>query len=254
MVIDYACGSGHFLTEYMDLEQNIIKNINKSKFSKAAQRELEKGDYEWAENYVYGIEKDYRLAKTTKLNTFLNGDGSANIINADGLAPFYTYEDDLYSSTSDNGKFNLVIANPPYSIDDFHITMNKKSSECFTLWNSTMGNNIECLFVERTAQLLKTDGNGYAAIIIPDSISFTNNAFFENTRKLLFEKFRIKAILNCTGKCFAAKDETTKILFLQRRKDGDIQNINLLINNFLKNGIDFTFEKQVDVIHKYLAM
>ena len=254
LVIDYACGSGHFLTEYMDIEQNIINAIDKNKLSKAAKRELEKGDYEWAENYVYGIEKDYRLAKTTKLNTFLNGDGNANIISADGLAPFNTYEDDLYSPSNDNGKFNLVIANPPYSIDDFHITMDKNSKDCFSLWSNSMGNNIECLFIERTAQLLRTDGNGYAAIIIPDSISFTNNVFFENTRKLLFEKFRIKAILNCTGKCFAATDVTTKILFLQRRKDSDIQNINLLIDDFFKNGKDFTYEKQTNVIHKYLEM
>ena len=32
----------------------------------------------WAREYIYGIEKDYRLAKTTKISTFLNGDGDAN--------------------------------------------------------------------------------------------------------------------------------------------------------------------------------
>ena len=33
-----------------------------------------KNNYLWAKEYVYGIEKDYRLAKTTKISSFLNGD------------------------------------------------------------------------------------------------------------------------------------------------------------------------------------
>lgn len=31
--------------------------------------------YSWASSFIYGIEKDYRLAKTTKVSCFLNGDG-----------------------------------------------------------------------------------------------------------------------------------------------------------------------------------
>ena len=48
------------------------------------------GEFEWAKDFVYGIEKDYMLVKTTKISTFLNGDGDANIIHADGLDNFYS--------------------------------------------------------------------------------------------------------------------------------------------------------------------
>jgi type I restriction enzyme M protein len=44
--------------------------------------------YEWARDHIYGIEKDYRLAKIAKVSCFLNGDGLANIIHADGLDSF----------------------------------------------------------------------------------------------------------------------------------------------------------------------
>ncbi len=257
LMIDYACGSGHFLTEYMDIEQAIINEIDRSKYNRAVRRELgdknqHDTDYVWASKYVYGIEKDYRLAKTTKLNTFLNGDGDANIVNADGLAPFNSFDTSsaLYSTSSDNRRFTFLVANPPYSVEDFAKVMDVSSPNIFQIWQSNMGDNIECLFVERAAQLLK-DG-GYAGIILPDSLSFTNEDLFSNTRKLIFEKFRIKSVVNMTGKCFAKTSVNTKILFLKRRPDRDATDARNLVDGFFKNFRDFTFEGTGNVVHTYL--
>jgi type I restriction enzyme M protein len=93
-VIDYASGSGHFLTEIMDEINQYIKFIvndkNYIKGGKNARDEFDSycNNYKWAKEYIYGIEKDYRLAKTAKINTFLNGDGETNIIMGDGLDDF----------------------------------------------------------------------------------------------------------------------------------------------------------------------
>ena len=48
--------------------------------------------FNWAEKYIYGIEKDYRLTKTAKVSTLLNGDGLANIFCDDGLNNFSKYK------------------------------------------------------------------------------------------------------------------------------------------------------------------
>ena len=88
--IDYACGSGHFLTEVMMYSDNILKKVDGNYLS-AKQFENYNSwinGYRWAGEFIYGIEKDYRLSKTTKIACFLNGDGIANIICADGLADF----------------------------------------------------------------------------------------------------------------------------------------------------------------------
>lgn len=92
-VIDFACGTGHFLTEYMDKVQSIIENeIDISKAKPIARKKLQGWiDYDkfgWAEDYVYGIDADYRLVKSSKVSSFLNGDGEANIIRANGLDHF----------------------------------------------------------------------------------------------------------------------------------------------------------------------
>src|SRR3989304_2791900 len=94
-ILDYASGSGHFLTESMDEVNSHIQNI-KSGFIKCGRKGEQafdslKNNYLWAEEYVYGIEKDYRLAKTTKISTLLNGDGEANVLCDDGLNDFNNY-------------------------------------------------------------------------------------------------------------------------------------------------------------------
>ena len=73
-----------------------------------------------ANEFVYGIENDYRLSKTTKVACFLNGDGEAKILYADGLDNFkskkYIDKLQLLEPKKDNQVFDVVISNPPYSV------------------------------------------------------------------------------------------------------------------------------------------
>lgn len=88
--IDFASGSGHFMTEGMDRIDRMVKDIDDGKMRTALKGNLRKWreDYAWANEFIYGVEKDYRLAKTAKVSCFLNGDGEANMILGDGLDNF----------------------------------------------------------------------------------------------------------------------------------------------------------------------
>ena len=89
-IIDHACGAGHFLTEAISEMQSHIKAVDVDLLTRRARQKFDahKDNYYWAKEYVYGIEKDYRLAKTTKVAMFLYGDGDAVIVNGDGLDDF----------------------------------------------------------------------------------------------------------------------------------------------------------------------
>jgi len=179
-VLDYASGSGHFLTESMDEINIYIQDITPDTIKsgrKGRQKFVAlKDDYRWAKEYIYGIEKDYRLAKTTKISTLLNGDGDANVLCDDGLNDFSNYNPiykKLYSNKDnykDNPNFDIVVANPPYSIDNFKTTLGTNSEKIFDLWASLgdKSKEIECLFVERAKQVLVT--GGVAGIILPNII------------------------------------------------------------------------------------
>ncbi len=219
--IDYACGSGHFLTEVMMYSDNILKKIDGNYLNT---KQLENynswiNGYRWAGEFIYGIEKDYRLSKTTKIACFLNGDGIANIICADGLADFNNkkYKGKLkVKSGQDNMQFDLVIANPPYAVEGFTNAC-KELDGNFKLkkYLNDASKEIECLFVERTIQLLNEDG--LAAIILPYSFLTSPLKIYVEARKLLLEKMDIVSIIKLGTEAFMATEMKTIILFLKRK-------------------------------------
>lgn len=229
-VIDFACGSGHFLTEGMDIiQKNLIEIENKNipllprikDKLKTYNRAMDK--FIWAKENIYGIENDYRLVKTAKLSCFFNGDGEANIIQASGIAPFHIdeYRGTLLDSKEKDKceKFDILISNPPYSVDGFKSVMNRKDSEAtFKLFNSLTDTSkeIEVIFIERMKQLVKP--NGYAAIILPISI-LQNDGLYAKARTIIFENFDLKAVLKLGSGTFQATGTNTVCLFLQKREN-----------------------------------
>ncbi|CAI2192171.1 14138_t:CDS:2 [Funneliformis geosporum] len=145
-------------------------------------------DYACAKDYVFGIEKDYRLAKTTKISLFLNGDGDAQILHADAINKFSCEEfskSALFSNESRNEKFDFVVSNPPYSVQGYMKNFRKnnifKGDGTFELLEEINEKDarIEIMFIERTYQLLKK--NKFAAIILPQS--FLSQEKYAKTRK-----------------------------------------------------------------------
>lgn len=202
-IIDYACGSGHFLTEAIDA------------IHKAAQcHDLDEAkDTHWTRDYILGIERDYRLARVAKIACFMNGAGDANIIYGNGL--------DNHNGLCVPESFDALIANPPYSIKDFKQHLRLKNNT-FVLTDKLTDNSseIETLFVERTKQLLKP--GGFAGVILPSSI-LSNVGIYSRTREMLLQNFWIRAIVELGGGTFVATNTNTVILFLQRQLNGDFQ-------------------------------
>lgn len=269
-VIDFASGSGHFLTEIMDEINHYIQDISAKdtfiKGGKSAKDEFNSycNNYKWAKEYVYGIEKDYRLAKTTKINTFLNGDGEANIVMGDGLDNFKkskTYIKKLKEINIENGGlFDAIVANPPYSIKEFKNTLNA-GKETFTLYPfiTEKSVNIECLFIERAKQLLAD--NGVAGIILPVSFLTSSETINVKARDLLFKNFNIKACVYLGEKTFMATNVYPVVLFLEKRKSHDYETIEGVIDSFFDeykdftcNGIENAFTKYIDYVYKNLSL
>lgn len=264
VMVDYACGAGHFLTEYMDVLQDIINNydVNGKKASirnsflrwkQTPDSNYPQGEFEWAKDYVYGIEKDYMLVKTTKISTFLNGDGDANIIHADGLDDFNSqkYVGALKSSSLYNHNFDVIIANPPYSVNSFKQTL-PCSSELFEVFKDLTENSseIECLFIQRTRDLLRE--KGIASLVLPTSILNNNGIIYEKTRKILLESFKIKCIVQMGKNTFMETGTNTMIVFLEKRSEDELNKAELYSQNFINNKLDFTYNGVENVIHNYL--
>lgn len=261
-MIDNAAGSGHFIIEYMHEVQNLINKKDPYNYIEGTKKDLlywQNANYEWATKYVYGIEKDYRLVKVGKVGCYLHGDGLANVILGDGLANFVTskdYKSKLKKSVDDNFKdnqqFDIILSNPPYSVPSFKTTTRDYYTEKdFDLYDKLTDNSseIECLFVERTKQLLK-DG-GVVGIILPSSI-LTNTGIYTKTREILLKYFEFIAITELGSHTFMATTTNTVVLFLRRRNNYECVNLEKDVEKLLFNYADTTINGIERPIGKYV--
>lgn len=262
-MIDYAAGSGHFITEFMHEIQDIINDCDTFKYIEETRKHLvnwQNCHFDWATDYVYGIEKDYRLVKVGKVGCYLHGDGLANVILSDGLANFCNnkeYKGKLRKQTNDgqkdNQQFDIVLSNPPYSVSSFRqTTRDYYTEQDFELYNSLTDNSseIECLFIERTKQLLK-DG-GIAGVILPSSI-LSNSGIYTKAREIILQYFDIVAIAELGSNTFMATNTNTVVLFLRRRDNYFAANTKAAVDTYFRTLNDVTINGIETPASKYVA-
>ncbi|MFY7743531.1 MAG: N-6 DNA methylase [Flavobacterium sp.] len=260
-VIDYAAGSGHFLTETMHEVQRIIDNNEFNDIKAEVKRFIKQAKeyhFDWAFDYVYGIEKDYRLVKVGKVGCYLHGDGLANVIHSDGLANFEhkDYKGKLAvkdkNFKQENKQFDIIISNPPYSVSAFKNAARQfYKDDDFELYDKLTDNSseIECLFIERTKQLLK-DG-GVAGIILPSSI-LSNTGIYSKSREIILQYFDIVGITELGSNTFMATGTNTVTLFLRRRNNYESKNLKIAIEKFFTDFQDVTLNTVEKPFSKYV--
>lgn len=199
--IDYACGAGHFLNEYASQIKPFVMQY--------------KGEQSLVDYYkhIYGIEKEYRLSKVSKVSSFMYGQDGIHIVYGDALVPHDTIKD---------GDFKVLVANPPYSVTGFLATLSKEHRDAYVLSADVdskqleTNNSIETFFIERAKQLLASEG--VAAIILPSSILSNSSNIYVKTREILLQYFDIVAIAEFGSGTFGKTGTNTVVLFLRRKK------------------------------------
>jgi len=258
-IIDYAVGSGHFLTEIMEEYQDTINEIDieseiKYPIAKNEVASWQANPYNWAAKYVYGIDKDYRLVKVAKVGCYFYGDGVAQVIHGDGLDSFKTSKSyrGLLKENANKPQFSLVLSNPPYSVndckDDLEYIGAQNDFELYP-YLTDKSKDIECLFVERTKHLLKDDG--IAAIILPSSI-LNNTGIQTKTREIILQYFNIVAIVELGSNTFMATGTNTVTLFLKRKSNQDTVKLKTYTEKFFIEFIDNSIIEIEKPVTKYV--
>ncbi len=248
-VIDYACGAGHFLTEYARQIKPIVEELAhlENIYDKRAKEERLISVLREYYEQIVGIEKDYRLSKVSQVAAFMYGMDGIHIHYGDGLQEMSGIQDHTFS---------VLVANPPYSVSGFLETLPEEDRERYTLnnyiSNIEKNNSIETFFIERAAQLLKS--GGVAAIVLPASV-LSGTGLYMYTREILLKNFDVVGICCFDKKTFGQTSTRTITLFL-RRKDLEPDFAKHLDNRieswFTGNTSDDTYYKDSDKINSYI--
>ncbi|MCZ7601623.1 MAG: N-6 DNA methylase [Melioribacteraceae bacterium] len=245
-LIDPSAGSGTFLIEYMKFITDNLKRRFRNKLDDTRDVEdkfhqwfePDHRENKWATHFIYGVEINFNLGTSTKVNMILHGDGSTNIFVKDGLLPFRFYDketapnflkqfdhDNVYFNKEVNGQFDVIISNPPFSVDLDNETKKNVKNE-FVFGGKK---NSENLFVERWYQLLKP--NGRFGVVLPESVfDTTENKYI---RLFLYKYFKIRAIVSLPQLTFEPFTPTkTSLLFAQKKTLEEVTEWNTLWNKY----------------------
>ncbi len=196
--IDYACGAGHFLTEYAVQIKDYVEKYRPS---------IPLNEY-YAR--ITGIEKEYRLSKVSKVSAFMYGHDETKIIYSDALVPTEEVRE---------GSYDVLIANPPYSVKGFLETLTENQRKHYSLFNDGLNiaknNAIEIFFIERAAQLLKA--GGVAGIILPVSV-LNKDGIYAKGREIILQKFDIVGLVEFGSGTFGKTGTNTVTMFLRRKE------------------------------------
>ena len=124
---------------------------------------------------MYGYDIDTTMVRLGLMNLMMHGIDSPQI----------DYKDTLSKSFTEQGQYDIVMANPPFTgnIDkgDINETLQLPTTKT------------ELLFVERIYHMLKMGGT--AAVIVPSGVIQNSGKAFEALRKLLVEQAELKAVI-----------------------------------------------------------
>jgi len=190
-IADPACGTGGFLLgayQYIvtqlaikagtkDLptdEDGFVRTSVAAALTEKAQQILQ--------NTLQGYDIDSTMVRLGLMNLMMHGIGE----------PMIDYKDTLSKSYNQEGEYDIVMANPPFtgSIDKGDINENLQLATTKT----------ELLFVENIYRLLKKGGTG--CVIVPQGVLFGSGKAFKQLRQTLVERCDLKAVITMPSGVF----------------------------------------------------
>ena len=174
IIVDPACGTAGFLVEAGEylrknkddlfLSENLSEHFNNTMF--------------------YGFDMDRTMLRIGAMNLMQHGIENPNIM----------YKDSLSEDNEDNGKYTLVLANPPFkgSIDT-----ERTSKDLLAV---TKTKKTELLFLALFLRSLKIGGR--CASIVPDGVLFGSSNAHKAIRKEIIENHKLEAIISMPSGVF----------------------------------------------------
>lgn len=292
LVCDPCCGSGGFLIkafehirelveEDIDKQKELIKkkylgenleNLEDEEANKIVEAELLKLNKELvisknkeenltrldhlSRDCIYGTDANPRMARVSKMNMIMHGDGHGGVHHNDGL---------LNVNGIFENRFDVIVTNPPFGA---RVDSEQKIQESDKYTNiakikyytekygdaykkalkqieDNVGNSIvdlykvgqfsgltEVLFIERCLNLLKP--NGRMGIVLPEGVF--NSANLEKVRKFFERKAKIILIVSLPQEVFLASKATVKtsILFMRKFNATELEQIRIIEERITK--------------------
>ena len=200
--------------------------------------ELKNQQKEYRSLKLYGQEMNYTTAAIAKMNLFLHGIEDGFIAHGDTLA-----SPEFLTSSGTLKTFNVVLANPPYSIKT--LDRKKFSSDPFgrNIWGVPPQGRADYAFFQHIAASLDSN-NGRAAILFPHGVLFRQEE--KEMRKELVNSGILECVIGLAPGLFynAPMEAVVIVLNMNKRDSNNVFFINAI--NLISKDRTKTFISEVD--------
>ncbi len=184
--------------------------------------ELRRQGKEWRSLRLYGQELNYGTSAIAKMNLFLHGITDGHIAHGDTLSrPAFR---------NDRGglrTFDVVLANPPYSIKAWNRSAFMKDPYGRNIWGVPPQNRADYAFLQHIAMSLDPR-TGRAAILLPHGVLFRRDEVV--VRKGLIESDMVECVLGLGEGLFYNSPMPAAVVILRAQKPRERQGRILLID------------------------
>lgn len=198
-IVDPACGSAGFLMTAAEY----IREAHPDAMFNAAQRE------HFHSSMFHGYDFDHTMLRIGSMNMLMHGVERPDIRYRDSLSE---------AAGTDEGKYSLVLANPPFAGSLDYETTSKD------LLKVVKTKKTELLFLALFLRLLKPGGR--AAVIVPDGVMFGSSKAHKGLRQMLVEDNKLDAVIKLPAGAFKPyAGVSTAILIFTKTGTGGTEDV-----------------------------
>jgi len=224
-IYDPTCGSGGML----------LSSVNK----------LKAGDKEYRSLKLYGQELNLMTSAIARMNMFLHGIEDFKVVRGDTLKnPAFLEKDQLK-------KFNIILANPPYSIKQWNRAEFEKDPYGRNIYGTPPQGTADYVFQQHIIKSLD-EKNGRCAILWPHGVLFRDAE--ADMRKKMIETDVVEAVIGLAPNLFYNSPMEACILVCNKGKKKERRGKVLFINavNEVKRESAFSYvtDDQIAKIHQ----
>ncbi len=190
---------------------------------------LKIAEKKWDKVKLFGVDIDEKIIEYLEKCNFQN----ANFFCGNALLQ-ETWQNGKLQNIISNGRFDLVVGNPPFS-SWFHRIVTPQILSNYKLAHRNgrlmRSQAIEILFLEIFINLCRH--NGFVIIVLPEGI--LSNPQYRYIRRFILEETEVKHIITLARNVFEDTSAKTSILILQRKRK-DALNYQTNISHLEKSG------------------
>ncbi len=187
-VYDPACGSGGMLIEAVHRMKNSDLSCGR----------------------IFGQEKNLTNAAIARMNLFLHGARDFNIMQGD------TLRDPKIIQNGALAQFDCVIANPPFSLDEWGADFWESDPWGRNLWGTPPQSNGDFAWIQHMIGSMKSE-TGRVGVVMPQGVLFRGNKDGQ-LRKKLIESDQLECVITLTNNLFYGAGVSACLLIFRARK------------------------------------